>query len=383
MCLLGVTLLALGACTRANETTPLAPSQPQAARQNQAPVPDAQSHAKVALLLPLSGRAAAVGQDMQDAAQMALFDAQSDLQLITEDTGDSPEQALRAAQIALNQGAKLILGPLFGNSARNIAPAAAGQGVNVITFSNDSTVARPGLFVLGFRPEEQVERVVRFARENGAKRLALLAPDDAYGNLATAAFRRTMAALDPSGSSSQTILYPPDGDASAALQSAATSGVPFDAILIADGGQRLVQVASQVKSGPNAATRLLGTRRIEEDSSVLSAPALQGAWVAGMAPEVVESFMNRFATVYGRRPNELAVLSYDAVGLAALLARSNTGFTAAAITDPQGFYGVLSPFRFLPDGTSEHNLAILQVDQGKLSVLVPAPQSFQSDVPTN
>ncbi|WP_243389863.1 penicillin-binding protein activator [Arboricoccus pini] len=378
-----MTLLALGACTRADETTPLAAPQPQAARTAQADVPTAQSHAKVGLLLPLTGRAAAVGQDMQDAAQMALFDAQSDLQLLTEDTGDSPEQALRATQTALDQGASLILGPLFGNSARNIAPAAAGRGINVITFSNDATVARPGLFVLGFRPEEQVERIVRFAHDNGAKRVALLAPDDAYGNLATAAFRRTMATLDPSGTSSQTILYPADGDASAALQTAATSGVPFDAILIADGGQRLVQVAAQIKSGPNAATRLLGTRRVEEDSSILSAAPLQGAWIAGMAPDAVQSFMNRFATVYGHQPNELAVLSYDAVGLAALLARSNTGFAASAITDPQGFYGVLSPFRLKPDGTSEHNLAILQVDQGKLSVLAPAAQSFQSDVPTN
>lgn len=382
--LMGALLLALGACAGADETTPVAPSQPLVPQQAQATPPSTEG-ARVALLVPLSGRASALGQDMQDAAQMALFDAQSNLQLLTRDTGDSPDQAARAAQQLLNGNARLVLGPLFGASAKAVAPIAGAKNVNVVSFSNDSTVARPGLFVLGFRPEEQIERVVRYAREQGLQRIALLAPDDAYGNLAVTAFRRTMASLDPSGESGKTIIYPATGDASGAIKAALDNGGgPYDAVLVADGGKRLGDVAQIVKGDANGANiRLLGTRRFEEDPAVLQSPALQGAWVAGIAPQATENFMSRFASTYGRRPNELAVLGYDAVGLAALLERSNTDFSAATLTDKQGFVGALSPFRLMPDGTSQHALSVMQVENGTLNVISPAPQSFEQPALTN
>ena len=49
-------------------------------------------------MLPLSGPAAALGQDMLQAAQMALFDVgPNDVVLLPRDTGGTPEGARRAA----------------------------------------------------------------------------------------------------------------------------------------------------------------------------------------------------------------------------------------------------------------------------------------------
>ena len=144
------------------------------------------------LLLPLSGPGAGLGQDLLDAAQLALFDAgRTDLQLLPRDTGDKPDQAEAAARGALDAGAELLIGPLYGRSAVAVAPAATARGVSVISFSNDATIARPGLYVLGFRPEEQIQRIVRYAGAQGRARMAALAPEDAYGERALAAFRST------------------------------------------------------------------------------------------------------------------------------------------------------------------------------------------------
>ena len=110
-----------------------------------------------------------MGEDLVDAAQMALFDVgRTDLELLPRDTGDEPGKAEAAARSALDAGAELLLGPVYGRSAQSVAPVAAGRGVNVISFSNDASVARPGLYVLGFRPEEQVDRICvrRGARAN-------------------------------------------------------------------------------------------------------------------------------------------------------------------------------------------------------------------------
>ena len=138
--------------------------------------------AKVGLLVPLSGPGAALGEDLLDAAQLALFDVgRTDLELLPRDTGDQPQKAEAAARSALDAGAELLIGPLYGRSALAVAPVAAARGVNVIAFSNDASVARPGLYVLGFRPEEQIERIVRYAAAQGRTRFAALAPEDAYG----------------------------------------------------------------------------------------------------------------------------------------------------------------------------------------------------------
>src|SRR4051812_16819465 len=66
--------------------------------------------AKAALLLPMSGPSEAIGQDLMDAAQMALFDAgPNELELIPFDTGSEPDGAVAAARAAIASGAGVII----------------------------------------------------------------------------------------------------------------------------------------------------------------------------------------------------------------------------------------------------------------------------------
>src|SRR5689334_23352426 len=78
---------------------------------------------KIALLLPLTGRARDIGHALQDAAELALFDgAGKDIALVPIDTGDTPEGAVAATERAIREGANLILGPLFSASAAVAGP---------------------------------------------------------------------------------------------------------------------------------------------------------------------------------------------------------------------------------------------------------------------
>jgi ABC-type branched-subunit amino acid transport system substrate-binding protein len=109
---------------------------------------------RVALLLPLSGDAKDIGQGMLDAAQLALFDVADDpFVLVPRDTGTSPEDADRAAQSAISEGARLIIGPLFAADAPVVAQRARAAGVNMVSLSNDRTIAAPDLFILGLTPQ--------------------------------------------------------------------------------------------------------------------------------------------------------------------------------------------------------------------------------------
>ena len=417
-----IALLLVAGCAGRQETTPPPPPQPAPAPPVAAApvlppepaVPIRTGPAKVALLIPLSGPGAALGADLLDAAQLALFDVGvTDLELLPRDTGDDPAKAERAAQSALAEGAELLLGPLYGRSTTAVAPLAGAAGVSVISFSNDASVARPGVYVLGFRPEEQVERAVRHAAAQGRTRFAVLAPADAYGERVVAAWRKVVAEL-PGATAEIAVTYPSDSeDAKAEVERIAAHGRPgglpappapaepgveaappppppllpppgFDALLIGDSGERVARIAAQLAyyDISPANVTLLGNLRWQDESALLRDPGLQGALWAAWPPDDVAQFQQRFADVYGRSPATLAVLAYDATALAVLLARNQPRFTRSQIADPQGFLGGAGIFRLLPSGLAEHGLAVVTLDGGRVQVTDPAPTSFGGDVPT-
>ena len=139
--------------------------------------------ARVALLLPLSGRHARTGQTLLNAAQIALFDIAGDrFTLLVRDTRGTPEGALEAMRSALTDGVHLVLGPLFATSVAAIADQVRAARLTMIAFSNDRSVAGDGVFVMGLAPRPQVYRLVGFARSQGLTRFAVLAPRTPYGN---------------------------------------------------------------------------------------------------------------------------------------------------------------------------------------------------------
>jgi ABC-type branched-subunit amino acid transport system substrate-binding protein len=74
---------------------------------------------KVGLILPLSaaGNAGVAAQSMKNAAEMALAEFQNpNIQLLIKDDGGSPQGAQQGTQQALDEGAEIILGPLFALS---------------------------------------------------------------------------------------------------------------------------------------------------------------------------------------------------------------------------------------------------------------------------
>ena len=93
----------------------------------------------------------------------------------------------------------------------------------------------------------------------------------------------------------------------------------------------------------------------------------------------VEDFMTRFQGFYGYRPPRIATLAYDAVGLVASLARievRRNRFSDETLMNANGFRGIDGIFRFLPNGTTERGLAVLEITEEGFVVVSPAPESF-------
>ncbi len=366
--------------------------------------------AKVALLVPLSGVNAALGQAILNAAQLALFETGGDrLTLVPRDTKGTASGAANAARDALADGVSLILGPLLAAEVEAVTPIARDAHVNVIAFSTVTDLAGGNIFLMGFLPRQEVVREVGYARQRGIARFAALAPDTAYGHLMVDALRQ--AAPQTGGRVTQAAFYGAGGgDASAAIQrllpggpaapsptaagptAAGPVGNPiapdqttpappdFDALLLPDGGDRLKAIARKlVAAGLDIkATRLLGSG-LWDVPDIGDEPALDGGWFAASPPDARRGFERSYRATYGREPPRLASLGYDAAALAAVLARGQGGppFSREAILNPNGFSGVDGLFRFTPQGLVQRELAVLEVEPQGNVVVSPAQQTFR------
>jgi len=348
----------------------------------------------VALLLPLSGESATLGSAMLDAAMLALNDKYlalpaekqtAKLVLLPKDTGNSTASAEAAAREAIDEGASLILGPLFSEAASAVGAIARNDNINVVTFSNNTGIASSNIFIFGFIPDQQAQRIAEYALRHSLSRFAAIGPNNPYGQRVTQIFNEKLARsgmkLDPLE------LYVPQTDnldaSGARLASAyhnAEESLRVEALFIPEGGAQLDKITQLLRQHQidRSKLRLLGTGLWDETDSKQS-PDLIGGWFASSPPQSVQWFEKRFQAAYKYQPQRLAGLAYDAVALAAAMALAPNGpsFSSYAITDPRGYSGPANGlFRFRTDGTSERGLAVMEITSSGFKVIDPAPKAF-------
>ncbi len=344
---------------------------------------------KVALLLPLTstGHTEAVAKAMKQAAELAIFELDNpNVQLVVKDDKSTPEGAQAAAEEAVREGAELILGPLFSASVRAVAPIAQQAGVPVLAFSNDSQVAGNGIYLLGFLPQQEVNRVVSYSLSRGHSRFAALLPEGAYGKVVEAAFRSSVtagggvvAALETYQPASNAMVEPAERIV-AALRQAQDALQPIDALFVPGGPEILPRLGPLLSYANIDATqvKLLGTGGWDYPN-IGREQVFIGGWFASADPRGWRDFSERFANTYGSSPPRLASMAYDAVSIAIRLSSQPAGsrFTAANLTRPSGFSGVDGPVRLLQSGLAERGLAVLEVQSIGATVIDP-PVGFGS-----
>jgi branched-chain amino acid transport system substrate-binding protein len=343
---------------------------------------------RVALLAPFSSPNAALrdeAQTLQSAAELAMAErGDNSMLLLPKDSGDTPEQARAAVRLALQEGADFILGPLFASGVGAIAPYARANNVPMISFSTDISEAGRGIYVLTFLPEDEAQRIVRFAASKGVKRLVILAPNGRYGDRIVEAAASTarevginflgVSRYDPQA----TAMSSAQESARRAAQMAAGGATRETAILIPERGAMLRSMAQTLTSAGASASRVryLGTG-LWNDAETLSDSRLAGGWYVTPDSAARSAFEQRFRDKYGRRPTRLAGMGYDATAMLAGMTRGGnaTAATQRAIETRDGFVGVDGLFRF-SRGVVQRGMAINEVAPRGGRTLEAAPSSF-------
>ena len=354
----------VGPPPKANEAEPVAPSLPTDRERN-----------RVALLVPLSGPNAGVGTSISNAANMAVLDTGGARIRIT--MYDTATGAAAAAQRALAEGNRLILGPLLADDVRAVAPIARVAKVPVIAFSNDTGVAGNGAYVMGYTPAQSIERVIAFARAKGISKFAGLIPGGLYGQRASTAFIRSVEAEGGQVVSLQNF------DRSAGSISAAITRLsqksPYEAVLIADSGRTAVQAVPIIRARGGGSAKILGTELWNTDGALAASPALRGAWFASVSDGLYTQLAAKYRQRFGKAPYRLSSLGYDAVLLVTRIGgdwRPGSAFPAGRLTDIGGFSGIDGAFRFNRDGVVERALEVQQAGAKGSTIVSPAPRGF-------
>jgi ABC-type branched-subunit amino acid transport system substrate-binding protein len=376
---LGLTLLALAACQtmvpRRRPPAPVpTPTPVEAPRPVGPELPDDAERHRIALLVPLSGPNAAVGQSIANAANLAVLDTGGKrIRITTYDTGTG---ASNAAARAVNEGNKIILGPLLAEDARLVAPVAQRARVPVISFSNDTGVAGNGVFIMGYTPGESIDRVVRYARSRGMTKFAGLTPTGVYGQRAANAFLRSVESAGGQVVALQSFDRSRGGISAAITKMGASS--PYEAVLIADAARTASQAVTLLRKGaPDA--RVLGTELWNTESALPTMAPLHGAWFASVPDGLYRQLSAKYRARFASAPYRISSMGYDAVLLVSRIAqdwRPGSEFPMGRLVDNDGFTGIDGPFRFRRDGVVERALEVSQVGANGQTVVSPPPARF-------
>lgn len=340
-------------------------------------IPEDRERQRVALLVPMTGNNASVGQSIANAANMAILDTGGERVRIT--TYDTAAQggASGAANRALADGNRLFLGPLLGDNVRVVGPLARGAGVPVISFSNDTGVAGNGAYVMGFTPAQAIDRVVGYAYDNGARRFAALIPEGLYGQRAQAAFNE--AVTSRGGRVVATGNYSRSGRSLQLAVTQLNGEDEFDALLVADSGATAAQAVEQLRSLGRENVQIMGTELWNNQPNLGANAAMRGAIFASVSDGMFQTLSRRYRERFSGSPYRLSSLGYDAALLVVRIAQSwepGSAFPVSELLDEGGFTGVDGAFRFSQSGIAERALEVQRITASGPTIVSPAPSGF-------
>ncbi len=368
--------LALAACDPA--------MMPGASGGGSGPRVDSSQPVPVALLLPRSDQGAgAVARSLENAARLAIADLDGvEIDLRVYDTGGNPQQAASQAQAAVDGGARIILGPLFAEAANAAGVAVSDEGVNILAFSNNTSIAGGNVFVLGQTFRTTANRLMGYAAGQGRNRVLIVHPENVEGQFGRNAIQAAAAANGVTVAGVESFAFSEQGVVSAVPRIRSTASVASaDSVFLtstaAGALPLLLQLMPETGISP-ASTQYIGLARWDVPPQTMSLPGAEGGWFAIPDPARSAAFASRYQAAYGASPHPLAGLAYDGIAAVGSLAASGRAdaFGRGALTQGAGFEGTGGIFRLRADGTNERGLAVATIRNRQVAVIDPAPRSF-------
>ena len=374
---------------------------------------------KVATILPLTGQNAKIGQAMLNAINLSLFDNDNKerIELVIIDNKSSDYYSQKAIDEVIQKNIKIVIGPIFTNSVESIIEKAQENNIIVLSFSNNSDlINKNNVFLAGFSPEQEIDRITSYLIEDGRNNFSVIAPNNQYGIRIVKTLREMVEMKDANFISSQFYLSDKKDFSKIAnnivnsyivseefeknhreeldaiedkeereqkeVELVAKYKIYADTILIAESSNKVFNIVKEIQRHniDGRDIKIIGTSHWDKEE-LLEDISLYSAWFSGVDGKYYARFKEKYQQIYGTEPIRISSIAYDitafVIDLASELEGQNPHYANIVnYNDKRGYRGIDGLFRFLPNGIIERNLSVIEINNQYFKTIDRAPRRF-------
>ncbi len=367
----------------------------------------------VGVLLPLTGENKQIGKSILNALELALFQTDSSrINLIIEDTKADPVITEKIFKSLLDNKVKIFIGPLYSNSLASIQRNTLEQNVDLFALTNNTNLAKKGVWIFGIDPQQQTRSILNFLIETGNKKIGFLLPDNSYGYLIYDVMLKSLSDFNIKPAKVEFFIEDIDSQRQAAkkisrgferyenylksleeenekkintkeleLEKPVEQPVekPLDSIFIAASGQALTILASQLQySNVDPKKVIYAGISSWEDESILQEPALNNSFFSATTDFLQEDIIKTYSIAYGNDMPKVAMVAYDILSLLSSVIKENGELKINYLLNENGYIGLRGLFRLKSNGLVERTFQIKKIENSKFKTFKKAPKFFKN-----
>jgi len=353
---------------------------------------------KIGILVPISGDNKDIGESIIKATRMAIQDiGMSNLEIYPKDTKSNPAQTLVSAKEFQEMNINIVIGPVF---QKNLVYLDEIKNINFLSLTNKTLDLPNNVISTGINATSQINTIKKFLELNEIKKTIFLTPQRDYENEIKKAIKETKIKIykhhvydtDPTKLTKQIekitnykvrkqnladeIKRIENSDLSESdierrvekLKKRYTIGnLKFDSIIISDFDESLKSVITSLLYTDVLPTKkFIITFNQWFDKSFLKEKTLQPLYYPSVNLENLEIFETKFKKKFKEKPNHLALLSYDLVGLIYFLSINNDiSEIEKLFKKKNSFKGKIGVFD-IQNNKINHRLNFYQVNDNKI-----------------
>jgi len=281
---------------------------------------------KVAILLPLSGENAAIGNDILNSAMLAAKDYPENIETIVLDSELINKNPSEIIEEIKKHNIDYVIGPVFGKDTQIIAKSL--PDVTFFSLSNDRKIARPNIITFGLDQTNEITNLIEHSVKTGKKNILAFIPSSKYGDIISEAINN----VDLQGAYVRKIRYNTLSQKDVKDQ---LSKADFDTLFCVDA----TKIPDNVHE--NVTILLPYTKKNIELSEY------KNAIICAPNQKEKQDFEMFFRSNFKQTPSDLAIIGYDAANV--VYSSIDKRKTVYEILDNE-YKGVFGDFKISDDG---------------------------------
>ena len=311
---------------------------------------------KIGLLAPFSGEYKNLGNSLLLSTQLALDEiGDNKIVIIPRDSGSNSKEKLnKSIKEIIDAGAKIIIGPVDSDNFQELKKY---KDIIFISLSNKEPKVKENIISIGISLDSQISALEKFINKQGKKKTIIMYPKNKYEDFVEKRIKKINLKNfkifkynpDPkvlTGEIEKLTNYPQRKrnleirkkllekkedkqsiNELKKLEQRYTLGkVNFDSVIIIDFGNSLKSVlASLAFVDVDDEKILLTTVNQWFDESIFYESSVKNLYYPSVNLKSFTKYNNKYKETFNLEPNEITILSYDALGLIYYIWKKNNG----------------------------------------------------------